>query len=146
MTAGSTKVAGDLPVFIKTQPLRRPRNDRFGNRLRRCPRHFLRVVEAKIREFRPAFVPVNMRKHALVVQGLGADWRINDLDGDVRVFQKPAVKKFPAKIDDANAVSPRDRPDRSFPDADPPGFRCKAEAGEIPSDQGVLLVDVEIRH
>src|SRR5258708_39309187 len=110
MTAGSTKVAGDLPVFIKAQPLRCPRNDRFGNRLLRRPRHFLRVVKAKIRAFRPALVRINVRQHAVVVQGLGPDRRGYDLGGEKQNFKKTAVEKFFCKKKETGWVNMQKRP------------------------------------
>jgi hypothetical protein len=87
-----------------------------------------------------------MRQHAVVVQGLGPDRRVDDLDGDIGIFKKPAVEIFSPKKDDANAVGTRDRPDRSLPYANPPSFRRKAEAGKIPADEGVLLRNGQIRH
>jgi hypothetical protein len=87
-----------------------------------------------------------MREHTLVAKSLGADQRVNDLDGDVRIFKIPTVKIFPTKVHNPNAIRSRDRLDRPLPYADPPGIRCKAEVGKITSDEGVLLVNVEIRH
>jgi hypothetical protein len=45
-----------------------------------------------------------MWEYEIVVQGLRADRRVDDLDGDVRIFEIPTVKIFPTKIHYPNAI------------------------------------------
>jgi hypothetical protein len=55
------------------------------------------------------------------------DQRIDDMDGDVRVRQIPAVEEFTAEVDYPDLVSLRCWPQRAFPNADPSGFRGQEE-------------------
>lgn len=87
-----------------------------------------------------------MREDLAVAQSFGPNGRIDDLDRNVRIFEGPSVKKLATKIDNPNPVSARNRRNRPLPYADPPDLRLKAEAGKIPSNEGILLGDFEIRH
>jgi hypothetical protein len=82
-----------------------------------------------------------VRQELVVAQRLRADGRVDDVDGNVRIFQPPAVEKGSPEVDDANPIGLAGGLNRAFPNTDPIGLRRQFEIREDPPDFGVLLID-----
>jgi hypothetical protein len=133
--------AADLPVFEEQQPLRRPRDNGRRDGVFRRPEHLLRIVEAQGRPLRTLLVPVDVRQEFLLLNRFGTDGRVDDMDGHVRILERPSVEDRSPEVDDPDPVGLAGRLDRTLPDPDPSGLGLQLEVRKEAPDRGVLLID-----
>ena len=80
-----------------------------------------------------------MRENVAVQHEL-ADQRIDDMDGDVGIGEKPSVEELAPEVDDPDRVGLRRRSKRALPNADPISVRRQPEIGKEAPDRGVLFI------
>jgi hypothetical protein len=72
---------------------------------------------------------------------LRSDRRVHNVNGDVRILERPAVEKSPTEVDDPDSIGLARRLDPTFPHSDPSGLGHKFKVSKVASDSGILLVN-----
>jgi hypothetical protein len=72
---------------------------------------------------------------------LRSDRRVNYVNGDVRIFESPALEESPAEVDDPDAIGLAGRFDWALPYSYPSGFDFQLKVRKIAPDGCVLLVN-----
>jgi hypothetical protein len=141
MTAATLPLACGNPKLMKEQPFDGPGDDTRDDRLVWPPFVLNWIMDAKSRKRRRMAAPVYVLRGLAGATRVGTDRRVNDKDADVRIIDMPAIKEAAREIDNSNAILLADRPQRTFPNAPPPGMSDQPKTRACRAKAPVLLFD-----
>jgi len=141
VTAAAFPFAGHDPLFMKEEPLNRPRDDPIGDVLIGPPPVLNGIINAQTWERRWVPPPVDMLWRLTSPTWIRSDRRVDNEDVDILIGEVPAVKTAAREINDPDVICLAYRLQRAFPHPDPARVRDKTKLRALCSQSSILLLD-----